>query len=113
MGISGAEPENCKADDRTGRNCLRSPVVALIDVSRPLRCRFDVTAVTWSGKRSFAAFARALANLEEAAVHMAVELKNAAFDLMAAESPKLICVLLSEKERCKVHGGQILVLVAH
>ena len=27
------------------------------------------------------------ANLEEAAVHMAVELKNAAFDLMAAESP--------------------------
>jgi hypothetical protein len=26
------------------------------------------------------------ANLEEAAVHMAVELKNAAFDLMAAES---------------------------
>jgi alpha-D-ribose 1-methylphosphonate 5-triphosphate synthase subunit PhnL len=30
------------------------------------------------------------ANLEEAAVHMAVELKNAAFDLMAAESPNLL-----------------------
>ena len=38
-------------------------------------------------KPSFAAFARALRNLEEAAVHMAVELKNAAFDLKAAESP--------------------------
>ena len=37
-----------------------------------------------------AAFARALANLKEAAVHMAIELKNAAFDLMAAESPKLL-----------------------
>ena len=36
---------------------------------------------------SFAAFARALRTLEEAAVHMAVELKNAAFDLKAAESP--------------------------
>lgn len=38
------------------------------------------------GEPSFAAFARALANLKEAAVHMAVEIKNAAFDLMAAES---------------------------
>jgi hypothetical protein len=44
------------------------------------------------GQRSFAAFARALANLEEATVHMAVELKNAAFDLMAAMSP--ICLML-------------------
>lgn len=43
--------------------------------------------VSLGGEPSFAAFARALRNLEEAAVHMAVELKNAAFDLKAAESP--------------------------
>jgi len=39
------------------------------------------------GFRTFAASARHCANLVEAAVHLAVELKNAAPDLMAAVSP--------------------------
>lgn len=50
-------------------------------------CGPEAAAFTNGGEPSFAAFARALRNLEEAAVHMAVELKNAAFDLKAAESP--------------------------
>ncbi|MGC1504041.1 MAG: hypothetical protein WA782_07845 [Sulfitobacter sp.] len=80
------------------RNHVSTPVFLYLDTG-------GSSVFTWlgcwslGGELSFAAFARALANLEEAAVHMAVELKNAAFDLMAADSPQQTIRIFAARAR--------------